>query len=740
MSDNPIWTICIDTGGTFTDCVATAPDGRELRVKILSSSALRGVLVKRLSRAEFLLQQNWQADAGLITGMRFRLLQHPEQDCAISDFDPQHSRIALASPLPEDLPLPALFEVYSDEEAPVLAARLITGTAAGAPLPPMQMRLATTRGTNALLERKGVAVALFITRGHADLLAIGTQQRPDLFALDIRKPRPLYSRVIEMPERLAADGSIVQPLDVEALRPQVRQCLREGIRSAAVVLMHSYRNPQHEQALAEFLRREGFEHISCSAELAPFIRILPRAATTVVDAYLAPVIGDYLDNVAGALSPDSTLHVMTSAGGLMRAGAYRAKDSLLSGPAGGVAGAAFSGKAAGYDKIIAFDMGGTSTDVSRFDGEYEYVFEHLVGDAHLMSPALAIETVAAGGGSICQFDGRRLRVGPESAGADPGPACYGAGGPLTITDVNLLAGRLSAERFGIPVRIEAAQQALQRIIEALQRHSGEKPQPETLLAGFLDIANERMAEAIRHISLRRGYDPADYALVAFGGAGAQNACAVADLLGVRTVVVPTDASLLSAVGLRHAAIERFAERQILQPLQALSGHLAALIAELSAEAIAAVRQEGVHQPVSIRRRMMTLRLAGQDTSLTVNFQEDSDVRELFVTEYNKLYGHQPPERTIEVESIRVVAAAEPPLPADELIEPAPAGAAEPDLFQRGLFAGKWQHVPVFEREKLRAGVRIVGPALIYERHSAVVVEDGWLARQHANGSLILQKG
>ncbi len=738
MSDSTTWKICIDTGGTFTDCVATAPDGSEHRVKILSSSALRGTLVQRLNGACFHLQQNWQATAGLITGMHLRLLDAPEKIYRVVDFNPNENSICLSPAPPRDLPLPALFEIRSEEEAPVLAARLITGTAAGASLPAIEMRLATTRGTNALLERKGVPVALFITRGHGDLLIIGTQQRPDLFALDIRKPAPLYAAVVEVPERLSAQGTVLQALDTEALRAQVQECLSRGIRSAAIALLHSYRNPVHEHILADFLRNAGFEHVSCSAELAPFIRILPRAATTVVDAYLGPVIGDYLRNVTRSLSPGSTLHVMTSAGGLVQAKNYRAKDSLLSGPAGGVTGAAFSGMAAGYDKIIAFDMGGTSTDVSRFEGEYEYVFEHMVGDAHLMSPALAIETVAAGGGSICQFDGHRLRVGPESAGADPGPACYGAGGPLTITDVNLLAGRLAAERFGIPVRPQAARTALQKIIDALQQHSGEKTTPEALLSGFLAIANERMAEAIRHISLRRGYDPAEYALVAFGGAGGQNACAVAEVLGIRTVIVPPDASLLSAVGLRYAAIERFAERQVLRPLNAVKDRLDLIFSELKNEAVLAVQSEGTHQPVTVRRRMITVRLAGQDSSLALDYRDGRSVHEDFIAEYRRIYGHQPPDRVVEVESVRVVAATKAGQHSGGTADAAAKDPAVPKMHQRGWFAQRWQSVPVFEREPLQPGMYVPGPALIYEQHSAVVIEAGWRARVHGNGSLILE--
>ena len=326
----------------------------------------------------------------------------------------------------------------------MLGARILTGTPLGDPFPPLNMRLGSTRSTNALLERNGAPTALFVTRGFGDLLLISDQQRPDLFALNIAKVPPLHEAVVQVNERLAADGSILESLDLDSAATHAKALVDQGFRSAAIALLHSYRNPQHERALAEVLREAGFTHISCSSELAPLIKLLGRAETAVADGYLSPIIQDYLARVQSAVS-DGRLHVMTSAGGLVRAEAYRAKDSLLSGPAGGVAGAAAAGKRSGFRRIIALDIGGTSTDVSRFDGDYEYQFEHRVGGVRMVAPALVIETVASGGGSICRFKDGELRVGPASAGASPGPACYGAGGPLTITDVNLLLGRLDPD-------------------------------------------------------------------------------------------------------------------------------------------------------------------------------------------------------------------------------------------------------------------------------------------------------
>ncbi len=549
---------------------------------MLSSGALRGRVGSVLGEGRVAVEASWVPEASarpagptplgpLLAGCALRWLGAEAAgtpETTVAGYDPEDGELRLTGPAPARAG--AVFEIRSPEEAPVLAARLLTRTPQDRPLPPMDLRLATTRGTNALLERKGAPVAFFVTRGLGDLLEIGDQARPDLFALAVEKAPPLYRSVVEVPERLAADGSVLAPLDEAlesgALDEAIAELLAAGVRSAAVALLHSYVRPDHERLLARRLETAGFTHVSCSSELAPLIKILPRAETAVVDAYLGPVIGDYLGRVGRALSQSAALHVMTSAGGLVSAADYRAKDSLLSGPAGGVVGAAEAGARAGLDRVITFDMGGTSTDVARFDGAYEYLFEHRVGDARLVAPALAIETVAAGGGSVCRFAAGRLQVGPESAGAAPGPACYGAGGPLTLTDVNLLLGRLDPERFGLPVDRAAAERRRAELAAAVAAERGAPVDSEALLAGCLAIADERMADAVRRISVRRGYDPSEYALVAFGGAGGQHACSLAELLGMERVLVPEDAGLLSALGLGSALVERFAQRQVLAPL------------------------------------------------------------------------------------------------------------------------------------------------------------------------------
>jgi 5-oxoprolinase (ATP-hydrolysing) len=406
--------------------------------------------------------------------------------------------------------------------------------------------------------------------------------------------------------------------------------------------------------------------------------------------------------------------------------------------------------------VISFDMGGTSTDVARYDGAYEYLFEHRVGDARLVAPALAIETVAAGGGSICRFAAGRLLVGPESAGAAPGPACYGAGGPLTVTDVNLLLGRLDPERFGIPVDRGAAERRLAELAAAVAAERGEAGAPEALLAGCLAIADERMAEAVRRISVRRGYDPADYALVAFGGAGGQHACSLAELLGIEWVVVPEDAGLLSAVGLGAAVVERFAQRQVLAPLAEVGEALAAWLAELAEEAVGAVRREGVAAgDVVVRRRIAHLRLAGQETSVPVEVRQDPepsperspelgpdlgpDLKQSFAAAYRELYGYAPPKRPVEVESLRVVASSRPPeRPVPE--GPGEARNAEPAASGRAYFAGAWVETGIFERGALAPGDRLSGPSLVFERHAATVVPPGWRASVDGGRALILEPG
>ncbi|HVS12557.1 MAG TPA: hydantoinase/oxoprolinase family protein [Thermoanaerobaculia bacterium] len=741
MTTSGLWRIWVDTGGTFTDCVGVAPGGAVRRLKVLSSSALRGRVAERRPtghRSGLRLELGLELCDGMLAGGRLRPLDGPaEGGRRIVGSDPA-GWIELETGGAWEPEEGAAVEVEWPEPAPVLGVRWLTATPLGAALPPLELRLATTRGTNALLERDGARCALFITRGFGDLLEIGNQARPDIFALDVIKPAPLYVRVVEVDERVAADGTVLRELELAAVRDAARELAGDGVASAAVALMHSYLRPAHEFAVGETLHDAGFSHVSLSAALAPLIKLVPRAQTAVVDAYLGPIIEEYVGRIRDVLGEPARIFVMTSAGGLEAADAYRAKDSLLSGPAGGVVGAAAAGVAAGFDSLLTFDMGGTSTDVARFEGDFAYRFEQRVGDAEIVAPTLHVETVAAGGGSVCAVTEGRLTVGPRSAGAAPGPACYGAGGPLSLTDVNLLLGRIDPGRFEIPLDGEAAARAAERVLAGLE---GER---DGLLAGFLQIANERMADAIRRVSIQEGYDPARCALVAFGGAGPQHACAIAELLGIGIVLVPRDASLLSAIGLGAARPERFAHRQMLLPLvdTVSSGTLAATVEELAAEAAEALRRDGVASDGSEpRRRIARCRYRGQESTLDLEIDEPSVLLRSFEEQYRAVFGDNPAGRAVELESLRVVVSARTTtgLPVASGDTGGESGVVPAPTDRPVWWADGRRPTPVLDRAAVGSG-GCAGPALITERHSVTVLEPGWRATAHQEtGCLILER-
>jgi 5-oxoprolinase (ATP-hydrolysing) len=735
--NNKFWSVCIDTGGTFTDCIAVTPAGEKKRVKVLSSSALRGKITEQKSGNLFKVEAEWDAPDNFINGFSFSLLQYPENKGKVRRFSATDSIIELEKPLDRKNNAEGLsFEVTSEEEAPILAARLAAGIPAGKNLPPVNLRLATTKGTNALLENKGAPTALFVTKGFGDLLLIGSQQRPDLFSLKVEKPPHLYSDVVEADERLSAAGEVLKELKSNEADQKIEQLLNSGVRSAAIAFMHSYKNGVHEKRLKKQLLKKGFNHVSTSSELSPFVRIIPRAETTLVNAYLAPIIQEYLKSVKEKIS-EGKIFVMTSAGGLTPDQAFNPKDSLLSGPAGGVVGAATEGKNVGFDQVISFDMGGTSTDVARFYKDYEYTFEHKIGDAHLVAPSLYVETVAAGGGSVCYYDGYKLCIGPESAGAYPGPACYGAGGPLTITDVNLLMGRLDQTNFHIPVSADDSEKELQVILEKLNASSGDKVKRNSVLQSFLDIANERMADAIQKISIRKGYDTKEYALVAFGGAGGQHACTIAKRLNIEKIIVPNEAGLLSANGLQNAVIEEFAERQVLKPLSDMSESIESITDELAAEAYDKLLVTAKSDEIEIRRILLSMRLKGQETSLDIEYQPDQKAEELFKAMYKRQYGHWITGREIELESVRVVASTKtekerPPAKYRRQSKPGPV------ITKHSWFYGNELETPVYERGKLKAGDFMEGPAIILDPYSTIVIEPGWRGTVCDNHSLLLE--
>ncbi len=742
-TDAERWEIWVDTGGTFTDCLARDPGGELRRVKVLSSASLRATVKGRAGDDRLALVGLDELLPGALDGWSLATLDGGVR-VAARRWDGRE--VELVAGAPAALQPGAVCELLSPEEAPVLACRLVTGTAPDGPLPPLRLRLATTLGTNALLERRGAPTALFLTRGFADLLEIGTQQRPDLFALAVEKPAPLYAMTVEVEERQSAGGDVLVELDVAALAAAAERARAAGVTSAAVALLHSFRSPATERRVAALLREQGFAHVSASAELAPAQGYLARAETALVDAYLAPILERYLARIAVSLAATSeraageraSLLVMTSAGGLVAAERFRPHEGLLSGPAAGVVGAGEAARRSGFARVLGFDMGGTSTDVARWEGALPWVFEHRVGEARLLAPAVAVETVAAGGGSICFFDGHRLSVGPQSAGARPGPACYGAGGPLCLTDVNLLLGRVDPSRFEIPLDVAAAEDACARL-EASLASAGESVSRERLLAGLLRIADERMAEAIRQISVRQGYDPGGYALLAFGGAGGQHACAVAGLLGMNAVVVPPDAGLLSALGLGVARLERVASRQVLRPLAEVGGELPRWLADLGTAAIGEVVAQGaVAAEITIERRLVELRFLGQESTVEVPWSEERSLADDFAARYRELFGYLPAARPVEVVALRAAAAARP------LLDAVPATPTRrepptPAAFRRVWLGGRWRRVPVHDRAALPCGTVVSGPTLVLERHSATLVDRHWELFVDGAAALVLRR-
>lgn len=720
------WDFWIDTGGTFTDCLALDPDGKWHRVKVLSSSTLR-TSIEDLDTRKIKTDLSEVYPDDFFVGFEVQAASGNYRS-RVTGYDTSTRTLIVSHDIDAGLTRGDLLVLHFDGEAPELGARVISGTPGNKPLPPSRLRLATTRGTNALLERKVARTVLFINEGLGDLLRINTQQRPDLFDLNICRPEPLYEAVVEVPIN-EDTGEII----TNELLPRITSLLKQGIDSAAVCLMHAYQDASQESKLSAFLKTAGFETIVSSYDCAPFIRILPRAETTLVDAALSPILNRYLDRIESQFGRDG-LSVMTSAGGLVSRETFRAKDSLFSGPAGGVVGAVDVGSRAGYDKIIGFDMGGTSTDVTRYSGALAYQFETRVGDARVMAPSLKIETVAAGGGSICQFDGERLRVGPESAGASPGPACYGTGGPLTVTDVNLLLGRMDSDQFGIPVDQEDSHRRLKELGIDLGIHS--EKEEHLLLSGLLEIANENMADAIRKVSTGEGYDPAEYALVAFGGAGGQHACGIAEKLNMKTILIPEDAGLLSAAGLSRAVLEAFAERQLLCSFSDWEETSNSVAAELVDQALLSLKEED-RLKASLSRLILSMRLVGQETTLDIDAKEGACSLELFEKNYQATFGYEPDLTRVEVVSVRAVVATPHSAQENESF-PDTNNTLNPEKQLMSFSAGKWMETNVYNRDKLASGDLVLGPAIIQDPFSTLFIDTDWQGRIGSQGTLRLE--
>ncbi|MDH6432743.1 5-oxoprolinase (ATP-hydrolyzing) [Streptomyces sp. SAI-144] len=607
------------------------------------------------------------------------------------------------------------------------------------------VRMGTTVATNALLERKGERTLLVITRGFRDALRIAYQNRPRIFARRIELPELLHERVVEADERVAADGTVLRAPDLDALAGSLQEAYDDGIRAVAVVCMHSHLHPAHEQAIGRLAARIGFPQISLSSEVSPLMKLVPRGDTAVVDAYLSPVLRRYVRHVADELE-GVRLMFMQSNGGLAEARQFRGKDAILSGPAGGIVGMARMSQLAGFDRVIGFDMGGTSTDVSHFAGEYERVFTTQIAGVRLRAPMLDIHTVAAGGGSVLHFDGSRYRVGPDSAGADPGPACYRGGGPLAVTDANVMLGRIQPAHFpkvfgpdgDQPLDAELVRDRFTALAREIRERTGDDRTPEQVAEGYLQIAVANIANAVKRISVQKGHDVTRYALTTFGGAGGQHACMVADSLGMRTVLVPPMAGVLSALGIGLADTTAMREQSVEAPLEpaAMSGVLKTAD-DLESAARAELRAEDVPENrIQVTRRAQ-LRYDGTDTPLTVELTEPTAMRHAFEERHRATYSFTL-DRPLVVEALSVEATGitEPPdLSALAVYQGNPTA---PDTVRLHT-AGTWRDVPLHRREDLPPGETVTGPAIITETSATTVVDDGWRAATTDDGHLVMER-
>ena len=675
------WQFWIDRGGTFTDIVSLRPDGEIETAKLLS--------------------------------------ENPEQ--------------------------------YDDAAAEGIRRAVSGWSADGSNAAAVEaVKMGTTVATNALLERQGSATALIVTKGFGDSLAIGYQNRPDIFALNIVKPTPLYSRVIEAQERTDVSGNVLLPLDESEVRKALEQCIADGISSIAICLVHGYRFPAHEERITEIARELGFEQVSVSHDVEPLIKFVSRAETTLADAYLTPVLNNYINSLRDALAKvekPRRLLFMQSNGGLALAENFRGKDSILSGPAAGVVGMVETATAAGFDKLIGFDMGGTSTDVSAYSGEYERSNDSEVAGVRLRAPMMRIHTIAAGGGSHLRYSDSRYQVGPDSAGASPGPVCYRRGGPLAVTDANVLLGRISVDYFpsvfgpgaDMPLDQEAVRSEFEQLAAEITESSGVSTSPESVAAGFLTVAVENMANAIRKITIERGDDVRDFTLCCFGGAAGQHACQVADVLGINTVWLHPLAGVLSAYGMGLSNIRVEQQQSIdlefsAENIDQLEGPIATLINTCD-EMLAGQQVPEDNRQFETR---VGLRVTGSDTVLNVEPGSPDEMTDSFRSAYRSRFGAGSGSDELVIATIRVEATGYEQVFHDPEIA---AGAAPSPTATQAVWLGdKWLDVPVFTRGELGSGSRIDGPAIVAEKNSTTVIDPGWSGQINDRGHLILERG
>jgi 5-oxoprolinase (ATP-hydrolysing) len=644
-------------------------------------------------------------------------------------------------------------EAYPD--AAIQGIRDLLGVMQGVPIPSErigEIKMGTTVATNALLERRGDRVLLLITKGFRDALRIAYQARPDIFSKEIILPEQLYERVIEVDERVRADGTIERRLHPLQLMRDLQLARRDGLDAVAIVFMHSWQYSEHENLAAELCHELGFTQISVSHKVSPLIKLVGRGDTTVVDAYLSPILSRYVASVADELGIDRCndeaprLMFMMSSGGLTVAGSFKGKDALLSGPAGGVVGMVKTAKAAGFDKVIGFDMGGTSTDVALYQGQYERAFDTEVAGVRVRAPMMSIHTVAAGGGSVLHFDGARFCVGPASAGANPGPACYRRGGPLTVTDANVMLGKLQAEFFPSIFGPDQSQgldaAAVRSRFEELARDIGTAKSAETVAQGFVDVAVSHMANAIKKISIQKGHDPNDYLLNCFGGAGGQHACLVAEELGIDTVLVHPFSGLLSAYGIGLATIFASHQRAVLCPLD--SDNLDTInnaIDGLRYNVLEDLAKQGVSSGSILCHSILHVRYEGTDTVLPISF-DGADVSlavALFEAAHRGQFGFVYEDKTIIVETVIVEGEEESGQLPHERHKPILNDRRGAPLVRRAYLEGAWRDVDVFLREGLLIGQRVEGPCLIIEGHQTIVIEPGWRAELTAGNDILIRR-
>jgi 5-oxoprolinase (ATP-hydrolysing) len=637
------------------------------------------------------------------------------------------------------------------EDAVIQGIRDIIGLTVNEPIPYQTIevvKMGTTVATNALLERHGDRVVLLITKGFKDALRIGYQNRPNIFAQEIILPTMLYEQVIEVDERYDAHGHELVSVNIDQAKQDLQTVYHTGIRSCAIVFMHSDRYPFHEQQIAKIAQEIGFTQISVSHQVSPLMKLVSRGDTTVVDAYLTPILRRYVNQIASHL-PQVKLMFMKSDGGLTNAEQFQGKDSILSGPAGGIVGAVQTSKRAGFELVITFDMGGTSTDVAHFKGEYERQLDSEIAGARMRVPVLAINTIAAGGGSILYFDGSSYRVGPESAGSNPGPASYRRGGQLTVTDANVMLGKIQPEYFPavfgsegkLPLDQEIVIQKFTELAKEIASVTGNYRTPEQVASGFIAIAVENMANAIKKISLQRGYDVSQYVLCCFGGAGGQVACLIADTLGMKKIFLHPFAGVLSAYGMGLADIRATKITGVEQPLnESLIPQLEQLMASLETQSRRELNIEEIQFQQEIIKKV-NLKYAGTNSILTVDFTNVAGMREQFETEHKLRYGFMQSEKDLIIESISVEVIQKMDTPEEPLISRTRPENVEPKIMEivKMFSDNQWYDTPVYRREDLQLGDRISHPAIIVEKISTIIVEPNWEAKLTELNHLILER-